>query len=53
MHTPQIILLSLIFIELLLVSNQHGKPRGNYSIGSRLMDTALFLGLLYWGGFFN
>lgn len=51
---PQIIYLVLVGIGLLLMSNQHGKPKtGDHNFWISLIAQCIHLGLLYWGGFFN
>lgn len=53
MKTPQIIYIVISSIGLLFTAYNHGKPRDNYSIWSTLVSTAIGIGLLIWGGFFN
>lgn len=53
MGAPQIILIILLSVDLLLVANKHGKPRENYNVWTVIFSTALFIGLLLWGGFFK
>lgn len=51
---PQIIYLFLAFAGLLIVANRHGQPKtDSYNIWVQLIATAISLGLLYWGGFFQ
>lgn len=51
---PQIILLSMWFLNLLLSSYMHGKPKtGNHSIFDALLGTAIEGTILYFGGFFE
>ena len=51
---PQIIYLALLFVQLLLVSNNHGKEKnGKYNIWTSLLAAALVILLLIWGGFFD
>jgi hypothetical protein len=51
---PQYCYLVLTFIGLLVVSNEHGKPRtGQYNIFSTLATCIFVLSLLYFGGFFK
>jgi hypothetical protein len=49
----QIAILAISIIELLIFANMHGKPRAKYNFWIKLIDTMLFLSLLYFGGFFN
>jgi heme/copper-type cytochrome/quinol oxidase subunit 4 len=54
MGTPQIILLTLLGIQLLLVSFLHGKPReGRHNLFMGLIDTAILIWILTAGGFFG
>jgi len=50
---PQIIYLSLVFIGLLLVANQHGKERTPHNFWNTLVATVITISLMYWGGFFD
>ena len=55
-HTmiPQIIYLLIIFIGLLIASNEHGKDKkGKHNFWTTLIAASLVLYLLYWGGFFD
>jgi hypothetical protein len=54
MGFPQIILLSLIGLNLLISSYLHGKPKeGNHSVFLTMISITLHLTLLYFGGFFD
>lgn len=54
MGFPQIILLSLIGLNLLISSYLHGKPKeGNYSVFVSIVGVTIHLTLLYFGGFFD
>lgn len=54
MGTPQIILLTLLGLQLLLTAYYHGKPRdGKHNIFVRLIDSAILLWILIAGGFFG
>jgi hypothetical protein len=54
MGTPQIILLTMIGIGLLLNAYKHGQPRTDkYNIFLKLIDAAIFIWILYAGGFFS
>jgi hypothetical protein len=50
---PQIIYLSLVFIGLLLVANQHGQVRAPHNFWNTLVATVITISLMYWGGFFD
>lgn len=50
---PEGIVLAWLFLGVCLHASNNGKPRtGHYDLGSVLVSTALFIGLLYWGGLF-
>ena len=52
--TPQIIYLCLVFVGLLVASNQHGKPKeGKHSVWISLIATSITMACLYYGGFFD
>jgi hypothetical protein len=54
MGVPQIILLSLIGLNLMLSSYLHGKPKeGNHSVFVSMVGATIHLTLLYFGGFFD
>lgn len=52
MSTPALIYLALTLLGLGVVLAKHGQPRPDYNIGVTLVNTAISIGLLYWGGFF-
>ena len=51
MGIPQIIFIVIASIEVLVHAIKHGEHR-EFNIFVRLIDTALMVGLLFWGGFF-
>ena len=54
MGAPQIILLSLLGLQLLLTAYLHGKPRdGKHNIFFKLIDAAILIWILIAGGFFG
>ena len=54
MGVPQIILLSLIGLNLLISSYLHGKPKeGNHSVFVSIVGVTIHLTLFYFGGFFE
>lgn len=53
MHTPQIVLIVLMAISGTIHLLRHGQRRENYNFGVWVLDASLFMGLLYWGGFFG
>lgn len=54
---PQGIVLALILYNLINHGFNHGEPRhewySHYNIGVQLVDDAVMLLILYWGGFFG
>ena len=54
MGAPQIIMIVIFSISLTLSMLDHGKPKtGKESFFAALVNTAITVGLLIWGGFFN
>ena len=54
MGTPQIILLSLVALNLLATAYLHGKPRtGNFNIFGALVNAGILIWILVAGGFFK
>jgi hypothetical protein len=54
MGTPQIILLTLLGIQLLITAYLHGKERtGTHNIFFRIIDSATLIWILIAGGFFG
>jgi len=53
MSTPAIIFLLLLFLQLVTGMAQHGKSKGTWNAGVTLLDVAVTIALLYWGGFFS
>ena len=52
MGTPQIIFIVIASIELLVHAAKHGERR-EFNIFAKIIDTAVLVGLLIWGGFFG
>lgn len=54
MNTPQIIIIALLALNLGMHLAKHGEPRvnTNYSFWWQCVDTAAWVWLLKWGGFF-
>lgn len=51
---PQIIMILFIGLGVGIAIVEHGKPKtGNNNVWLSLISTAILLGLLIWGGFFN
>jgi len=54
MGTPQIILLTLLGIQLLITAYMHGKERtGTHNIFFRIIDAGILIWILISGGFFG
>ena len=54
MGIPQIILLSLVALNLLANAYLHGKPRtGNYNLFLGLLNAGILIWILVAGGFFE
>lgn len=53
MGAPQIIYIVLVAISWTVHSMKHGQPRDGYNVGWATVNTAVAVGLLYWGGFFS
>lgn len=53
MTTPAIIILVLVFLDIVMAMALHGKPKGKWNAGMTLLNEAIIVGLLYWGGFFS
>ena len=54
MGVPQILMVALFAVALLIGAYEHGKPKtGKNNFWSELVGTAIQVGLLVWGGFFN
>lgn len=54
MQACQIIMLAIMFINLLVGANQHGKPKeGRVDFWSILIGQIIMFSLLKFGGFFN
>lgn len=52
MTTPAIIILGLVFLDIVAAMALHGKSKGKWNAGMTVLNSAIVLGLLYWGGFF-
>ena len=54
MHTPQIIMIILLAIQGTVFLLKHGEPKDSrYSFPAWIVSTAIYVSLLYWGGFFG
>ncbi|GAB2959198.1 hypothetical protein GCM10027048_28140 [Hymenobacter coalescens] len=54
MNTAEIIILCITGCSLLIMANQHGKPKeGKNNFWASLIANAITLGLLYWAGLFH
>lgn len=50
---PQLIYLVLSLLGIVITLVNHGEPReGQYNVYSVIVGELLFIGLLWWGGFF-
>lgn len=52
-HWPQGIWLALAALSLMLSIRESGKPKGIYDPVLTLINEAILLALLWWGGFFG
>ena len=52
LNWPQYVELALLALSVVFYCALHGKPMGTYNAGARIIDVALVLTLLYYGGFF-
>lgn len=52
-HLPQVVAILLLGIELGITATLNGKPRPPFSVVSSVVSILLWVGLLYWGGFFS
>lgn len=51
---PQALLLTFMFLKICGHASKNGQPMGlRFNLGHALIDTALLVGILYWGGFFS
>ena len=54
MNAPQIIMIVLISISLVLELIMNGETvQTKHNFGLKLVSEAIFVALLYWGGFWN
>lgn len=53
MQAPQIILIVLASIDVIVHAALHETPRGNYNVFIQIIDKAILMALLIWGGFFS
>ena len=54
MHAPQIILIVILALDLGLIMAKHGEEKkGEHNFFVNLFSTAVMVGLLIWGGFFD
>jgi hypothetical protein len=51
---PQIIMIVLLSINIVIALMKHGEPRNDkYSVWVALINAAINVALLWWGGFFS
>jgi hypothetical protein len=53
MAAPQIIFIVLMAVDLLGTAYLHGKPRAPWNLCIKLVDVAIVVGVIWWGGFFE
>lgn len=53
MHWPQITMIALMSVSCAITAIKHGEPREPHSIWPQLISTAIIVGLLYAGGFWE
>ena len=54
MGAPQYIVLAILLINFGISIAEHGQPKtGHENALSSLFSVSLWIGLLYWGGFFS
>lgn len=53
LHLPQLILASLMLLNLGVAIAEHGKPRSPSSAWHTIWPAVLLTGLLWWGGFWR
>lgn len=53
MGAAQIIMIVLLAFGFTTTIAKQGQPRGNYSIGENIVGTAIYVSLLWWGGFWG
>lgn len=51
--TPQIIVIAFVFISLGITLAKHGQEQGKHNFFISLVGAAIWLSLLWWGGFFG
>ena len=50
---PQAVFIVFMFLELAWLAAKHGEPRDPYNFWEGVGNYALFIPLLWWGGFFK
>lgn len=50
---PQTVFIVFMFLELAWLAAKHGEPRDPYNFWEGVGNYALFIPLLWWGGFFK
>lgn len=53
MGIPQIIIIVLLALGFGISIAKDGESKGNYSAGWTFLSTAIWVGILWWGGFWN
>lgn len=52
MGWPQIVFIGLAVMSFTVASIKHGEPKGNWNVFNTMFNISVWVGLLYWGGFF-
>lgn len=50
---PQLILLGILLLNLLTAARKDGQPKGPYNLAHSIIDVAIVIFLLWWGGFLH
>jgi hypothetical protein len=53
LHAPQVIVICLCILEVIVHICKHGESRQPWNGPISFIDQAVWVGLLYWGGFFG
>lgn len=54
MKAPQVVIIVLLSLSVAVDLLKHGEPKtGKYSFGTGLLAAAIWVAVLYWGGFFR
>jgi hypothetical protein len=53
LHAPQLVFLLVVIMELIIFTVKHGQSRDDYNAFVKVLDLAILIALLAWGGFFG